>query len=312
MRIGSLFTGYGGLDMAVMELLGGSLAWYSEIDRAARIVLEAHYPEAPNLGDVTGIDWANVEPVDVLTGGYPCQPFSHAGNRKGSKDARHLYPYVSAAISRLRPNLVVLENVDGHRTLGLADVLLDLAGLGYDARWGVVRASDAGAPHGRARVFIVASPSDSIGERHDGVGDIRSESGSGGGRPNAARPSGITADADRGGHGQQKDAGGVDSVESAHAEQAREWERARPVPDTGSTWGKYETAVRRWERITRPAPEPTIGGRLNPAFSEWMMGIPEGWVTGHGLKPSQELKLCGNGVVPRQALMALTLLGVTS
>jgi DNA (cytosine-5)-methyltransferase 1 len=73
MRVGSLFTGYGGLDMAV----GGDLAWYAEVEPAACKVLAAHYPGVPNLGDVTQVDWSAVEPVDVITGGYPCQPFSN-------------------------------------------------------------------------------------------------------------------------------------------------------------------------------------------------------------------------------------------
>ena len=94
MRVGSFFTGYGGLDIAV----GGDLQWYAEIEPAACQVLTAHYPDVPNLGDVTKIDWASVPPVDILIGGYPCQPFSHAGNRKGSDDERHLWPYVCAAM----------------------------------------------------------------------------------------------------------------------------------------------------------------------------------------------------------------------
>ena len=97
-RIGSLFTGYGGLDMAVQSVLGGDVAWYSEIEPAACTVLAAHYPGVPNLGDITTVTWQDVEPVDVLTGGYPCQPFSHAGQRKGSDDARHLWPHIAAAL----------------------------------------------------------------------------------------------------------------------------------------------------------------------------------------------------------------------
>ncbi len=80
MKTGSLFSGYGGLDMAV----GGDLAWYSEIEPAACKVMEENHPGVPNLGDITEIDWSDVPRVDVLTGGYPCQPFSHAGLRKGS------------------------------------------------------------------------------------------------------------------------------------------------------------------------------------------------------------------------------------
>jgi hypothetical protein len=82
-------------------------------------------------------------------------------------------------------------------------------------------------------------------------------------------------------------------------------------------WGKYQQAVRRWEALSRPAPSPTFNdkdgrARLSPAFVEWMMGLPEGHVTGHGLSVAQELKMLGNGVVPQQAALALKLLGVTA
>jgi DNA (cytosine-5)-methyltransferase 1 len=161
-RIGSLFSGYGGLEMACQQYFGGDLAWYSEIEPAACKILAAHNPGVPNLGDITKVNWAEVEPVDILTGGYPCQPFSQAGQRKGKEDERHLWPFVAIAINALRPRVVVLENVRGHLTLGFGDVIAELSRMGYDSRWGVVRASDAGAPHGRARIFIVAYPA---GER---------------------------------------------------------------------------------------------------------------------------------------------------
>ena len=154
MKVGSLFTGYGGLDMAV----GGELSWYSEIEPAACQVLATQHPDVANLGDITQINWADVAPVDVLTGGYPCQPFSVAGNRKGSNDVRHLWPYVRDAIAILRPERAILENVSGHLSLGFSEVLMDLAEIGFDAEWGTLRASDVGAPHQRNRLFIVAYP----------------------------------------------------------------------------------------------------------------------------------------------------------
>jgi DNA (cytosine-5)-methyltransferase 1 len=75
-RIGSLCTGYGGLDLAVELVLGGQLAWYAETDRHAQAVLAARWPGVPNLGDIRTVDWASVEPVDVLTAGFPCQDYS--------------------------------------------------------------------------------------------------------------------------------------------------------------------------------------------------------------------------------------------
>ena len=148
----------GGLDMAVEQVFGGRTVWHCELDPAASKVLSHRYPGVPNFGDVTAIDWDAVDPVDVMCGGYPCQPFSAAGQRKGTDDERHLWPYFAEAIRRVRPRYVVLENVAGHRSMGFDCVLGDLASMRYDAQWCSVRASDVGAPHRRERLFILAHP----------------------------------------------------------------------------------------------------------------------------------------------------------
>ena len=192
-RIGSLFSGYGGLDMGVRAAIGGEVVWHCEYDKAPSAILSHHHPGVINFGDVKKVDWSTVEPIDVLTGGYPCQPFSHAGNRKGTTDERHLWPYVADAVSALRPSLVILENVSGHLSLGMGDVLGDLAALGYDATWGIVRASDAGACHQRARVFIVAHAQR---QRFNGSRNAKSASKTEIGRANAERPSCDDADTD--------------------------------------------------------------------------------------------------------------------
>src|SRR5690625_6420918 len=83
MRIGSLFSGYGGLDEAVRRVLGGELAWVSGIDPGPSKILAHHWPEVPNLGDITRIAWTDQHAVDVITGGFPCQDVSHAGRRAG-------------------------------------------------------------------------------------------------------------------------------------------------------------------------------------------------------------------------------------
>ncbi len=181
MRLGSLASGYLGLDMAVEQVLGTSLAWVSDIDKGACKVLAHRVPDVPNLGDFTRAYWARIEPVDVLTAGYPCQPFSQAGRRKGTKDERHLWPFIATAIMAIRPRLVFLENVAGHLSLGFGDVLGDLARIGYDADWLCFPASDLGACHRRKRVFILAYPAGDPWRLGDGGGgaaaDTRGEPG---------------------------------------------------------------------------------------------------------------------------------------
>lgn len=157
MRVGTLFSGIGGIDLG-LERAGVTVAWQSEIDPHASKVLAKHWPHVPNLGDVTKIDWSQVERVDLIAGGYPCQPFSEAGQRRGTDDDRHLWPHFFDAIRVLRPRFALLENVPGHLSLGFDRVLADLASIGFDAEWSVVSACSVGASHMRRRLFVVAYP----------------------------------------------------------------------------------------------------------------------------------------------------------
>ena len=155
LTVGSLFSGIGGLDLG-LERAGMHVKWQSEIDPYACKVLAKHWPNIPNHGDIKRIDWRTVEPVDVICGGYPCQPFSTAGKRQGTNDPRHLWPWVRDAISALRPRYAILENVRGHLSLGGTTVIGELTEIGYDAEWRVVSAAGLGAPHRRDRIIIVA------------------------------------------------------------------------------------------------------------------------------------------------------------
>jgi DNA (cytosine-5)-methyltransferase 1 len=164
MTVGSLFSGIGGLDLG-LERAGMRVVWQSEIDPYACRVLAKHWPDVPNLGDITTIDWSTVEPVDLICGGYPCQPFSLAGVRRGDTDPRHLWPHFANAIRLLRPRWALLENVPGHLSLGFGRVLGDLAELGYDTDWDCIPAAAVGAPHLRYRIFVVAYSQDSARRR---------------------------------------------------------------------------------------------------------------------------------------------------
>lgn len=295
-RIGSLCSGYGGLDMGVQSVLGGTVAWHVEYDRDPSKILAHHWPDVPNHGDVKLTDWAAVEPVDVLTAGYPCQPFSHAGKRKGADDPRHLWPDVARAVGVLRPGLVVLENVRGHVSLGLADVLADLSALGYDATWGVVRAADAGAPHGRARIFILATPDAADDGREQGhprrpsaqlsgaprPGDAASDAGSGPFARTAAARDGLSvvverrhlapadAQGERWGEGRPESArvvGGSDAAVRGGA--------AAPDADRGGRDGRTERHGEAPGELAAPRRDDAAGrvldswGAYGPAVARW-------------------------------------------
>ncbi|WP_292698495.1 DNA cytosine methyltransferase [Microbacterium sp. 69-10] len=114
-RIGSLFSGYGGLDLAVEHLTGGETIWFSELNEHVARVFSHHWPDAPNLGDISAIDWATVPPVDVLCGGFPCQDVSTVGKQAGLAPGTRsgLWSFMASAIEALQPELVVIENVRG-------------------------------------------------------------------------------------------------------------------------------------------------------------------------------------------------------
>jgi len=294
MRLGSFCTGYGGLDMAVETHYGAHLAWCSEVDKDCNQVLAHHWPGVPNLGDLTAIDWDQVEPVDIMCAGFPCQPFSHAGKRLGAGDERAIFAYIADAISVLRPGIVVLENVAGLLTLGGPGVVGTLAGLGYDLRWGVVRASDAGAPHRRARWFCIATNAE-VAERrepeHETVAQTSQRTAESGERHSEA-----PTDSSSERHGSRENGRGVGHLDRRDESQTRHWSMFTP-------------AITRWEGILgRPAPDPVTDGKLSSRFVSWMMGLPENWVCGLGLSRNAELKMLGNGVVPAQAALALTVL----
>lgn len=158
----SLFSGIGGIDLG-LQRAGFEIVAHSEVDEFANLVLTKNFPGVPNLGDVTKIDWTPWRgQVDVIAGGFPCQPFSTQGKRLGADDERNLWYEFARAIRDVRPHYVLLENVPGLlSSSGGADfgaILRDLASLGFDAEWDCVPASAFGAPHGRDRWFALAYP----------------------------------------------------------------------------------------------------------------------------------------------------------
>lgn len=160
LRIGSLFAGIGGLELGLERAGLGPTAWQVENDDYCRRVLAKHWPDAIRYGDVREVNWSQVDVVDVVCGGFPCQPFSIAGERKGLADERWMWAEFARCVRALRPRYVVVENVtDLLRAAGAFDrVLADLAESGYDAEWDCLPAAAVGAPHERDRLFVVAYP----------------------------------------------------------------------------------------------------------------------------------------------------------
>jgi DNA (cytosine-5)-methyltransferase 1 len=164
LAICSLCSGYGGLELGIKRVFprtktvcyveGEAFAVQHLIKKMEEGRLD-HAPIWSNLITFDGSKWRGK--VDLITGGFPCQPFSYAGSQKGTEDERHLWPHVSRIISEIRPKYIFLENVPGVIKWILPDILGELSKMGYDASWCVIRASDAGAPHRRARWFLWAS-----------------------------------------------------------------------------------------------------------------------------------------------------------
>lgn len=157
LTVGSLFSGIGGLDLG-LERAGMTVRWQVEIDPWCRRVLAKHWPDVTRYADIKTIDWKEVKPVDLVCGGFPCQPVSLAGKRLAQDDPRWLWPEFARCLRALRPRFALLENTTGLLSAGMGDVLGDLAALGYDAEWDCIPASAVGAPHLRYRAFIVAHP----------------------------------------------------------------------------------------------------------------------------------------------------------
>ena len=282
LRLGSLCTGYGGLDLAAAAVFDVVPVFHAEVDPAVARVLAHRFPRVPNLGDITALDWTRVPRVDVLCAGYPCQPESLAGQRKGVDDERWIWPSVARAVRVLRPRILLLENVHGHLSLGFRTVLGDLAELGFDAEWLVCAASDLGACHQRKRLFALAWPADTAGHGR-GEGPIPAPKARVEGQP--AHPAGAAA-ADTEGVGEREPADQAHPVPEGR--DARPLARRRgllPTPtaslaDKGgpngchgdgsptltaavqpSRWGKYAPPSPRTNASpdvrTRPRPSPT-------------------------------------------------------
>ena len=156
MIVGSLFSGIGGLELG-LEQAGMKVKWQVEINSFCRRVLKKHWPDVTQYEDVKNVGAHNLKPVDLICGGVPCQSVSQAAARS-ERSGEWLWPEFRRIVNEMRPIYVLLENPESLRYArrGFAEILSDVAALGYNARWQVLPASAYGAPHRRARIWMVA------------------------------------------------------------------------------------------------------------------------------------------------------------
>ena len=306
--LGSLFSGIGGLDLGVEAVTGARTVWQVERDEWCRGILARHWPDAVRYDDVCKVG-EELERVDIIAGGFPCQDVSVAGKRAGLTGGERsgLWREYARIVRVVRPRFVFVENVSGLLSMEFGHVLGDLAALGYDAEWAVFRASDADAPHRRERVFVLA-----------------------------------VADAERGPTQRRRGAGVMDGARGNAQDEARQRHRGGDAACGGGEAVSFAVADADGERLQGQAPDGFVarggsavvgvcrgerGGtdrRAQPRLGRVVDGLPgdldaHRWPAGRGEaqheweaprvaqgipERRQRLKALGNAVVPQQAALA--------
>ena len=290
----SLFSGIGGLDLAA-EWAGIRTVGQCEWADYPRAVLEKHWPELPRWRDIRTLtkesfyEQTGLRTVDIISGGFPCQPFSVAGKQRGKEDDRYLWPEMLRVIRELQPSWVVGENVTGIINLALDTVCADLEAEGFEVQCFVIPACGVDAPHKRNRVCIVANTVNrsitlrGYGQFQNAPADGRDGSDhrrgaeepvSGQRGQNQSRSGGMADGVRTGIHEADSHAQNICGTRSAHGKildaeftncSSRERERERR--------GRYRGQL---EELVELTPLGKIG-RLNPMWVEWLMGFPIGW-----------------------------------
>ena len=282
LRVLDLFSGIGGFSLGLERTGGFETAAFCEYEDFPRKVLAKHWPDVPCFPDVRELKGQDIDgPIDVICGGYPCQPFSTAGQRRGKEDDRHLWPEFSRLVAELRPAWVIGENVAGHISMGLDDVLSDLEGQGYAARPFVIPACSVDAPHRRDRVWTIASLSDVADAEIDERRPIKS---CGLGDQGRDDPNGIQGrEESTGQSGKRSELGTV-----ADAERIRQ-------PGSGESFKSCNQAAHRKREAVKP-----LDGRIGEI---WLTEPAVGRVADGVPRRVDRLKALGNAVVPQIAEM---------
>ena len=307
MRFGSLFSGIGGLDLG-LEMAGMECAWQVEVDDYCTQVLEKRWPKATRYGDIFGLDGKELEPVDLICGGFPCQPVSQAGKRAGTADERWLWGEFARIIRQVKPRWVVAENVTGllsaNSGRAFAEVLRDLAEGGYNVVWDVFPAGGqggVGAPHKRERIFIVAY---SDGSRWDAQSLSRTIRNGGKNDTNIDQPSeglhtGIVADTDSVSRRRPSKQRRITKREFQQSKQKGS-EMGSQVERCGKSCGEDVADNDRKRLKEQLWPQPVEEEGIER--SSWWSTEPDVGRVAHGVpKRVDRLKALGNAVVPQVA-----------
>jgi DNA (cytosine-5)-methyltransferase 1 len=301
-----LFSGIGGFALAAEWVWGDEYenVGHSEVEPYACKVYHQHF-NSRCLGDITKIEWEEGQ-ADLITGGFPCQPHSHAGKRKGSADERDLWGECVRAVSRVRPRLALFENVPGLFTSDggrfFNRILSDLYKIGYDAEWTIISASSVGAPHRRDRVWIVAYPQ--IGDAGGEAGKLREAKWRPGralhGEPGRTGAEGNVADTQRNGLGSGLRKGGSGGKRRGRSgNEGSEISNADTFPDPrghGRETGGERSVTDQTPHITR---------RDAPAGDWWAVEPNVGRVADGIPSRVDRLKGLGNAIVPQCAEVIL-------
>lgn len=175
MKIGSLFSGIGGFELGLEWAGLGETVWQVENNEFCQKILAKHWPDTKRYGDIKNVGKHNLEPVDLICGGFPCQDISQAGKRAGIKEGTRsgLWFQCKRIVSELRPRFALFENVSAILNYpNLHTVLCDLAEIGYDVEWNCLSADEVGANHERERIFIIAYPKCFSNNQYVGIRQI--------------------------------------------------------------------------------------------------------------------------------------------
>jgi DNA (cytosine-5)-methyltransferase 1 len=284
-KIGSLFAGIGGFELGLeRSWVNAETVWQVEQEKFCQKILQKHWPKARIYNDVRDITKHNVEPVDVLIGGFPCQSISSAGKMEGleNENKSGLWWEMHRIASELRPRIIIMENVANILRVGGADVIGSLAQIGYDCEWTIISARQFGAPHKRERWFCVAY---SNSQRHQTSQDQSIRFESAGERIWPITPSGDFSQSIPNTHG--KDAGQFNQlsqcVETPQHPQGGYIVRGASMRGDGDN-----TRASDW---TRCAAQPILCG-VDDGIPNWMDPATR-------KQHNQRLQALGNAIVPQ-------------